>query len=123
MPAYLVSLQDNTSGEVIRIHNLWFRLNELTFQMLGLAKESQTEMLRNTALSIRTLTRQEQKSIHVHNLRIREARTGESIEEFNARTGNVWNAEITAIMNSVEPDTALYKGQLIKVAVKERYVE
>jgi predicted Zn-dependent protease len=123
MPAYIVSLQDNTGGEDIRIHSLWFSLNELTFQVLGVAKESKTALLRNTALSIRTLTRQERETIHMHTLRIREAQNGESIEAFNARTGNMWSPEITAILNSIEGDAVLKKGQLIKVAVKERYVE
>ena len=123
MPAYLVSLRDNTSGgEPVRIHSLWFRLNGVTYQTLGLARESQTENLRNTALSIRTLTKQERESINVHKLRIREALADESLKAFNARTGNLWSVQITAIMNNLDPDVTLAKGQMLKVAVKERYI-
>lgn len=121
MPAYLVSIKDNSGGSDYRIYSLWFSLNEQTFQMLGLAKESQTERLRNTALSIRSLTKKERGSIQVHTLRIREAKEGESLEAFNTRTGNAWNPKITAIMNSLEPENLLEDGQLIKVVVKEPY--
>lgn len=123
MPAYLVSLKDSTSGEIIGIHSLWFRLNEVTYQMLGLAHDAKTPLLRHTALSVRTLTQEERNSIHMHTLRIMEARAGESLEDFNARTGNVWNTEITTIMNDLEPGTALSQGQLLKIAVKEKYVD
>jgi len=123
IPAYLVSLRDSTRGEVFGIHSLWFRLNDVSFQMLGLAKDSKTELLRNTALSVRTLTIEERNSIKIHTLRIREALAGESIKDFNARTGNVWDVEITAIMNNIEPDIALEAGQLLKITVKENYRE
>jgi predicted Zn-dependent protease len=123
MPAYLISVQDNSSGEVIDIHSLWFRLNEVTFQLLGVAKVSNGELLRNTALSIRNLTNKERSSIHMHTLRVRNARAGESIAEFNTRTGNVWNAEITAIMNNIDQDEVLDDGQLMKIAIREPYRE
>lgn len=123
MPAYLVSLKDSTSGEVFGIHSLWFRFNEVTYQMLGLAQATKTELLRNTAFSVRTLTPEERNSIDIHTLRIREASAGESIEDFNNRTGNVWDAQITAIMNDIKPGTTLSEGQLLKVALKEDYVE
>jgi len=123
IPAYLVSIRDSTRGEVFGIHSLWFRLNDVTLQMLGLAIDSKTELLRSTALSVRTLTIEERNSIKIHTLRIREALAGESIKDFNARTGNVWDVEITAIMNNIEPDIALDVGQLVKITVKENYVE
>lgn len=123
MPAYLVSLKDETSSEVVRIYSLWFRLNGQTFQLLGFAPDSQTEELRNTALSIRTLAEQERNSIHVPVLRIRKALEGESIGDFNARTGNLWNDEVTAVMNSLEAESLLEKDQTLKVAVQEKYVK
>lgn len=123
IPAYLVSLRDSTRGEVFGIHSLWFRLNDVSFQMLGLAKDSKTELLRKTALSVRTLTIEEHNSIKIQTLRVREAMAGESIKDFNARTGNVWDVEITAIMNNMEPDITLDAGQLLKITVKENYGE
>jgi len=45
----------------------------------------------------------------------------ESIKKFNTGTGNAWSNEFTAIMNSLEPESELEDGQLIKVVLKEPY--
>ncbi len=123
MPAYLVALKDSTGGEVIGIYSLWFRINDITFQMLGLAKKDNLEQLKNTALSIRSLTIEERKSIEMLVLRIEKAKEGESIDEFNARTGNCWKTDITAVINSIDAATKLTEGQILKIAVKEKYIK
>lgn len=123
MAAYLVSITDSTGGEVMGIHSLWFRFNNTTFQLLGIATLDKMEALKKTALSIRKLSAEERQSIEMLSLRIREAKQGETLTQFCQRTGNAWNTELTAAMNNIKKDAALSQGQLLKIALKEKYVK
>lgn len=122
MQGYIVTINDNSSGKVYGIHNFWFRLNNITYQALGVAEEADFELLRKAAQSIRPLTSKEKETIVVHRLRIREAREGESLESFNKRTGNLWDVNVTAIMNNIDADEVLTKGQLLKIVLAEKYM-
>lgn len=59
LDAYILSLTDTTGAEPAGIHLLWFRLNGVTYEMAGVAFDSEFSKLKETALSIRTLTVEE----------------------------------------------------------------
>ena len=123
LEAYLVSVIDNTGVEPVGIHNLWFELNNYTFQVFGASYETEYNHLEKCANSLRVLTGQEKAAIEVQVLRYATADDGEAIEEFSERTGNTWSAELTAAMNNIPPDKLLEKGQLIKIAKMEKYLK
>jgi predicted Zn-dependent protease len=123
LDAYLVSVVDKTGTEPVGIHNLWFKLDNFTFQVLGASYESDYELLVKSANSLRALTEQEKRSVEVQVLRYATANDGESIEEFNKRTGNTWDPKLTAVMNNLLHNRPLNEGQLIKISRTEKYMQ
>jgi hypothetical protein len=53
-------------------------------------------------------------------MHIAEARAGESLEAFCKRTGNVFNPELTAVLNDLD-DKPLEQGKLLKIGRLEPY--
>jgi predicted Zn-dependent protease len=75
----------------------------------------------SVARSFRPLPPEARQSIREQRLRIAQARAGESLTQLSQRTGNVWNVQETAVMNGIFANTRLESGQLVKVALPERY--
>ena len=62
-----------------------------------------------------------QAEIKENRLRVVEARGGEDIAQLIERTGCTWTPEQSAVANSIEVDTPLTAGQLIKISRPETY--
>ncbi len=122
LSAYRVSLTDSSSGQNVGIHSLWFQLDTITFRSVGVAYESDFDLLRETALSIRMLTEEEKSGIEVPVIRTVAALEGETIDQLTGRTGNIWDRELTAVMNNIPEDYSFAAGQMVKVAVNEKYI-
>lgn len=123
LDAYVVSIVDASGTEPVGIHNLWFTLNNNTFQVIGASYESDFGSLKKSAQSLRVITDDEKKSIEIPVLRFIEANEGETIKALNERSGNTWDAQLTAVMNNIPTDEPLKKGQLVKITRKEKYIE
>jgi predicted Zn-dependent protease len=65
------------------------------------------------------LTPAERASVSGKRLRVATARQAERLEDLAARTGNVWSATYTALVNGLAPDVVLQSGQLLKIAHTE----
>ena len=92
-----------------------------TYQISGLGRiEDETDMI-NSVLSFRKMNTAELNSIRVNRLRTATAIDGETIEEFNIRTGNRWSVEMTSIANNLSQDKLLVDGQLLKIVMEEPY--
>jgi predicted Zn-dependent protease len=103
------------------MHFLWVAYNGYIYEMIGLAPERYREALRKTALSFRPLTNKERSSIRETRLRIVKARQGENLDRLSERTHNEWDLPTTAVMNGMKTAQVLKKGQLVKVAVSQKY--
>ena len=123
LDAFVVSIIDSSGSEPVVIHNLWFTLNNITFQVIGASYESDYGLLKKSAQSLRVITNDEKESIEIPVLRFIAANEGETIEAFNERSGNTWDMQLTAVMNNIPIDKPLKKGQLVKIARKEKYME
>ncbi len=119
---YLISMEDQTGEETMYIHILWLQMNDLLFKLIGIAPRSFEPKLRNTARSLRALTLEEFNSINVYTVRIVEANKNESLEEISARSSNVVNTSITAVMNGIEEDAKLKNKQAVKIVLREKYI-
>jgi predicted Zn-dependent protease len=75
----------------------------------------------SVARSFRPLPPEARQSIRERRLRIARARSGETLPQLSQRTGNLWNVQETAVMNGVFANARLESGQLVKVALPERY--
>jgi predicted Zn-dependent protease len=121
LPAYLVTYSDTSGEEPMHLHFLWVAYRGLIYQFIGLAPESYRPTLRETALSFRPLTSDERASIKETRLRIVSARANETLDQLSKRTRNVWDAKTTSVINGINADQPLRKGQLIKIAVLQPY--
>jgi predicted Zn-dependent protease len=72
-------------------------------------------------LSLRGLSIEERDSIYADRIRIEEAEEHESLSELSSRSDNLWDAEMTAVMNGLSAEAELKEGDLIKVIRRERY--
>lgn len=123
LDAYLVSIIDRTGSEPVGIHNLWFKLNEYTFQVIGASYQTEYELLVKSANTLRMLSEQEKKSIEVPVLRYVSAIEGESLKELSDRTENEWDPKLTAVMNNIPEEETLKEKQLVKIARIEKYIK
>jgi predicted Zn-dependent protease len=119
---YLISMDDNTGDETMYIHILWLKMNGLLFKLIGIAPKSFEPDLQKTARSLRTLTSSERQAIEVRNIQLVEANKNESLEEISARSSNVVNTRITALINGIEEDAKLQKKQVVKIVLREKYI-
>ena len=100
---------------------LWVAYRKVVYRFIGLAPEKYRENLRSSALSFRPITAKEKSSITERRLRVVAARESESLELLSQRTGNVWPLKATAVVNGIDKDRPLKKGQLIKIAVPKPF--
>ena len=122
-PGYLVKFNDTSGRETAHIYYLWVTIRDLTYGLIGAGVDRYKENLRKTVLSLRPLTSEERNSITGIRLRIAKAKSGETLAELGKRTGNVWETDYTAMVNNIPENTILEKGQLIKIAREEPYVQ
>jgi len=120
-PAYIVTYTDNTGKEPVYMHFLWVAREGLMYQMIGITPERHKEDLRRTALSFRQLTPEERSSIEETLIRVVSAQEDEDLNHLCRRTNNVWNPQITALMNGITEQQPLKQNQPVKIAVKEKY--
>lgn len=83
----------------------------------GAVYETYRSTLRNVGRSFRPLLDGERALFRTMVLRAAQARDGESLEEFNRRTGNLWSPLETALRNGISKERVLAKGQWLKIAV------
>ncbi|MFW2405524.1 MAG: hypothetical protein ACN4GT_12215, partial [Gammaproteobacteria bacterium] len=77
--------------------------------------------MRDTAQSVRPLTKEERESIVAQRIRIAAAEEGETITELSARTENSMPPTLTAAINGRELADILETGTLIKILREEAY--
>lgn len=73
------------------------------------------------AESFRPMSETDRARVRQTRLRVREGSAGETVEQFTARTGSVWSADEIRVANALPDDVLLTAGQLLKVAISERY--
>ena len=119
--AYIISIGSKKPEEKSIIHMLWLNMGKSTFQIMGGGDESYNKVLRKSVESIRPITQKEKKSIKLTVLRIVKAKEGETLEMLSERTGNILNKKYLSIINEIELNDKLNKGQLVKIGREEAY--
>ena len=120
-PGYLVHFEDRSGVEPISLSYLWVASPRTTFIVIGLGVDRYREQLRDAALSLRGLSIEERDSIYADRIRIEEAEEHESLSELSSRSDNLWDDEMTAVMNGLSVDAELEEGARIKVVRRDRY--
>ncbi|MCB2220971.1 MAG: M48 family metalloprotease [Bacteroidetes bacterium] len=120
-PARIVSFRDNTGEQPVLLYAYWIQHNQTLLNLIGLSTMKYESMVQSAAESIRNLTTEEKESISGWKLRSEKAIAGETIADFCRRTGNMWNAERTALMNGINVEEPLRDEQVLKIAVDSPY--
>ncbi|HTO07939.1 MAG TPA: M48 family metalloprotease [Myxococcota bacterium] len=123
--AYVVRGSVESTQGVIAGQLAWVvlagRVYRLSAAFVPTASEKYAERARQMVQSFRPLTDEERAGIRVNRLHLARARAGESLASFSARTGNVYDAQPTALANGLAPGTRLSAGQLLKIGVQKTY--
>jgi predicted Zn-dependent protease len=119
--AYVISFEDNSDDVPMYIHILWLKMNGQLFKIIGFAPKTFETELKETAMSLRTLSSKEKKDIKVNLVRIVKARDNETLEDLGKRTNNILKTNLTALINDVEENSKLEKNQAVKIIIKEQY--
>ncbi len=103
----------------------WIAHGGLIFQLAAVASTEQFKTFQPefeaVAGSFHPLSGHERARITENRIRLITARKGETIEALAARTHSAWKADEVAVVNGLEAATQLREGQVLKVAVEERY--
>ncbi|MCG3777011.1 MAG: Beta-barrel assembly-enhancing protease [Nitrospira sp.] len=103
----------------------WIAHGGLIFQLVAVASSEQFKTFQPefeaVAQSFHPLSGHERARITETRIRLMTARKGETIEALAARSHSAWKADEVAVINGLAAATLLREGQLLKVAVEERY--
>jgi predicted Zn-dependent protease len=103
----------------------WIAHGGLIFQLVTVASSEQFKtyqpLFEAVAGSFHPLSGHERARITETRIRLMTARKGETIEALAARSHSAWKADEVAVINGLVAATPLREGQVLKVAVEERY--
>ena len=109
----------------VKLDITWIAHGGLIYQVVGIAPTKQFETLQavfhSVAHSFRTLTASERANIKEKRIRLVKAREGETIEAVATRVHSAWKIEEVAVVNGLVSTENLREGQVLKIAVEERY--
>jgi predicted Zn-dependent protease len=103
----------------------WIVHGGAIYQVAGIAPRNRLDEFRPVfaaaAGSFRPLTAAERSGITESRLRLVRARAGETIEALGKRSRSSWRKEEIAVANGLALPEPLREGQILKVAIAERY--
>jgi predicted Zn-dependent protease len=103
----------------------WIAHGGLIFQLVAVASSDQFKAFQPefeaVVGSFHSLSGHERARITETRIRLVTARKGETIEALAARAHSAWKADEVAVINGLAATMLLREGQLLKVAVEERY--
>ncbi len=104
----------------------WIAHRDRVYRLMGFAtKENETQVgpkLDEFPKSFREVKVSELERITESRLRSRAAQARETLPAIVARMKSTWSAEKAAVANALDEDVLLGAGQLVKVALPQRYV-
>ena len=103
----------------------WIAHRERVFRVTGVCREADRGRYRptfdQTAATFRPLRPEDRDRISEHRLRIRPARSGETVAQVLSRGGTTWSPPMAAVANAIRVDQRLEADWPVKVSVAERY--
>jgi predicted Zn-dependent protease len=123
--AYQIS--GSTAGQETELGVLitWIEHPSGIFRIAGVTQSASFNAyngtFRNAAASFRALRDEERTGFTELRLRSVAARSGESLQALVKRSNDHWSLQETAVVNGLPATAALTSGELIKIAVEQRY--
>ena len=113
-----------TDGKA-QVELTWIAHGGLIFQLAAVAPIDQLKTLQpefeSVTGSFRPLSVSERATITEQRVRLITAHEGETIEAMAARAHSSWKIEEVAVANGLLSASSLRQGQVLKMAVEERY--
>jgi predicted Zn-dependent protease len=109
----------------VKLDITWIAYGGLIYQVVGLAPtktfDSLQSVFHSVAHSFRPLSAAERTNIKEKRIRLVKAQAGEKIEALVTRIHSAWKPEEIAVANGLVANASLREGQVLKVAIEERY--
>ena len=114
-----------TTRDRMYVDLTWIAHRGRIFRVTGVCHETDRARYRpifeRTAATFRPLRSEDRTRIVESRLRIRSARSGETVAEVVSRSGATWPPPLAAVANGVSLDRKLEAGWPVKISVTERY--
>lgn len=121
-PASLVRYDDGTEDtQRVSLYYLFVTTPKETFTMMAMGLETYRHALRDTASSLHALSATERASITGMRVHVVKARTGESLSQVSARSGNEWPVDLTAVINGTVALQPASESRNYKIMRTEAY--
>jgi predicted Zn-dependent protease len=125
LPAARARLRGRTDKTEVVALLTWIAYRGRVYQVAGVTPLGRSTgfepVFEGVVQSFRPLSALERAGIREDRLRLVDARRGESVSALATRTGTVWAPAMIAVANELAPGAQLLPGQLVKVALPERY--
>ena len=110
-------------GLSIRLVVTFIPWHEQIYRLVGVTSQPKRHVpvFVAVARSFRPMTGSLLERVEEERLRLAPARAGETLVDLTQRTGNVWSAQLTAVVNGLRADEALEAGRLVKIGRLESY--
>jgi len=116
--------QLDLDGTKVKADITWIAHEGRIYRIMGVhavGRMLASDVFGRVARSFRSLTASERDGVRVTRLRVARAAEGEDLDRLSHRTANQWSRSETAVMNGWGVDDPLIAGELVKVAVSERW--
>jgi predicted Zn-dependent protease len=123
LPGYRVQGRAH-GGAAVPVVFTWIAYRGSIYRITGLSRPPADRFagtFRAVARSFRPLPPEALAGVRETHVRVVSARDGETLKQISERTGNTWNLQELAVVNGLYADATLASGDLVKVAVAERY--
>ncbi|PMO34132.1 peptidase [Vibrio breoganii] len=99
----------------------WVNLGIDTYQIVTISTEEKQTVANDSASTFRPMTEEELASITQLELKVVDAKQGQTIDAIYKATNSKTSAELLAVMNAVDETEALKSGDKVKVVVEAPY--
>lgn len=120
LPAYLVSMEDDSGSEPMYIHVLWVAIDRQMFKLVGLGPTRYESELRKSAESLHPMTSEERQSVKKLEFKVVTGLEGETMEQTQSRVESPLKVEVNTFLNGLQKDQFI-QDKRVKILVEEDY--
>ena len=100
----------------------WVEINKDVYQITSITPDTMEKEILASSRSLRQLSQKERDLITQDVVKIVSAKEGQSINDITKENHSTLSAEYTQLINDLDKNQRLQKGELIKVITKEQYI-
>ncbi|MBW2312967.1 MAG: M48 family metalloprotease [Deltaproteobacteria bacterium] len=124
-PSFSGRTRFDLEGSKVKADITWIAHRGRIYRIMGVLPSGRLALggdFGRAARSFRRIGASEADGFRITRLRVTEAKAGETLDEISLRSRNQWVRDETAVMNGRHVDAPFEGGELVKIAVSERWV-